>query len=101
MWAHDFKQRTQLVSHCHGFPPSLRAPAKQSIEQRARNMDCFVAFAPRDDGTHMKWARVDVRKTTVFRDATSDLSRLPIRRKFVDSSEVIATGVGTPRSLTD
>src|ERR1700722_9567160 len=29
--------------------PSLRALAKQSIQQHKERMDCFVAFAPRND----------------------------------------------------
>src|SRR5207248_10849214 len=40
-----FKQPTNTPSN-----PSLRAPATQSILQLARNMDCFVACAPRNDG---------------------------------------------------
>jgi hypothetical protein len=32
-------------------PASLRAPAKQSIARQIRKMDCFVASAPRNDGT--------------------------------------------------
>src|SRR5947209_4071093 len=34
--------------------PSLRALARQSIAARLRKLDCFVAFAPRnDDQTHL------------------------------------------------
>jgi hypothetical protein len=39
----------QISNSLFGAGPSLRASAKQSMPQHKERMDCFVAFAPRND----------------------------------------------------